>query len=64
MKNILTGVILMVLFVAGNAFAGGGCLDPADPVCNHQVPEPSTLLLLASGAASIGGIALYRWRKK
>ena len=65
MKNILIGVILMVLFVAGNAFAGGGrCPNPVDPTCNYQVPEPSTLLLLASGAASIGGIALYRWRKK
>ena len=58
MKNILTGVIFMVLFMAGNAIAGG------PPNLPTQVPEPSSLLLLASGAASIGGIALYRWRKK
>ncbi|MBI5406501.1 MAG: PEP-CTERM sorting domain-containing protein [Nitrospirae bacterium] len=63
MKNILPGVIFMILFVAGNAFAGG-CPSPANPACNQQVPEPSTLLLMASGAASIGGIVLWRWKKK
>ena len=59
MKNILTGVIFMVLLVAVNAFAG---VPPPPPVT--QVPEPSSLLLLASGAASIGGIVLWRWKKK
>lgn len=60
MKNILIGVIFMVLLVAVNSIAGaGGPPDPPTPV-----PEPSSLLLLASGAASVGGIVLWRWKNK
>lgn len=60
MRNILTGVIVMVLFVTANVAAGG--TPPLPPVT--QVPEPSSLLLLASGAASIGGVVLWRWKKR
>lgn len=63
MKNLLVAAILMVLFVAGNAFAGICPPDCTQPPPVH-LPEPNTLLLLASGAASIGGVVLYRWRKK
>jgi len=60
MKNILTGVIFMVLFIAGNSFVGA---QPPSPDL-IGVPEPSSLLLLASGVASVGGIVLWRWKKK
>ena len=61
MKHILIGVIFMVLFIAGNSFVGAQLPPPPDLI---SVPEPSSLLLLASGAASVGGIVLWQWKKK
>lgn len=71
MKNLLAAAMIMILFVAANAFAdftdnGPPMFPHTYPIDepSHQVPEPNTLLLMASGAASIGGIVLWRWKKK
>jgi hypothetical protein len=54
--NKLLVTALVLLFAAGNAYAGGG--PPTDDL--HSVPEPSTLLLLAAG---LGAMA-WRLRKR
>jgi hypothetical protein len=52
---LLVGLLSAVPGIALADFSG-------DPVT--QIPEPGTLILLASGAAVLGGVSWLRRRKK
>jgi len=50
----LVGFLALIMFF----------MDPGSAHATRRVPEPTTLTLLASGAAVLGAIGLLRRRKK